>query len=53
MILTLPSDTELQRMTDEQLAALWRRRPKYTENPDWVRVASELRHRDRFKRPNR
>jgi len=46
-----PNDTELQRMTDKQLADLWARRPKYPVSAsalDWVRVAKEVRHRERF-----
>jgi hypothetical protein len=50
----VPNDTELQRMSDERLAALWRRRPDYPTGSaalDWIRLAKELRHRERFRRP--
>ncbi len=46
-----PNDTELQRLSDEQLAELWKNRPKYpvgTAELDWVRVAKEIRYRERL-----
>jgi len=41
----IPFDPELQSMTNEELRKLWNKR---TDNPDWVRVAKEIRHRKRF-----
>lgn len=45
---SLPTDPELQRMTDKELARLWERRPAYPQTAgelDWIRVAKELRYR--------
>jgi hypothetical protein len=44
----IPSDTDLQRMTNEQLRDLWRQCPKYPEDQEWVRVAKEVRYREKF-----
>lgn len=43
----LPPDTTLQRMTDDQLHRLWKSRPQWPD-ADWVRVAKEVRHREKF-----
>lgn len=45
----IPNDSVLQRMTDAQLYALWDRLPKYPTNQEWVRLAKELRYREKFK----
>lgn len=44
----LPTDTELQKMSNEQLSRLWAEHEKHTTNSDWVRVAKEVRYRNRF-----
>lgn len=36
-------------MSNEQLTRLWAEREKHTTNSDWVRVAKEVRYRNRFK----
>ena len=43
--MSLPSDTELQAMTDEELKRLSDSRPKFEGTNDWVRVAKEIRYR--------
>ena len=42
---SLPSDSELQAMTDVELKKLSDSRPKYDGTNDWVRVAKEIRYR--------
>lgn len=42
---SLPSDSELQAMTDAELKKLSDSRPKYEGTNDWVRVAKEIRYR--------
>ena len=44
--MTLPNDTSLQQMSREELEKLWKSKPQYSTDPDWVRVAKELRYRD-------
>ena len=44
----IPSDSELQEMTYSKLKKLWERRPTYSANMEWVRVAKEIRYRERF-----
>lgn len=46
----LPTDAELQRMSNEQLRKLWERHPQTAGEMDWIRVAREIRHRRRFGR---
>ncbi len=41
----LPSDTELQAMSDDELKRLSDSRPKFEGTNDWVRVAKEIRYR--------
>lgn len=47
----IPSDTDLQRLSDARLAALWASRPRYAEDSEWLRVAREVRYREKFRRP--
>lgn len=46
----LPRDPELQAMENSELKALLESKPPYSVNPDWARVAKEIRHRKRFNR---
>lgn len=49
----VPSDTDLHRMSDEELARLWARRPKYpvtAGDMEFTRVAIELRYREKFQK---
>jgi hypothetical protein len=43
----IPSDYELQRMSAADLAKLWAKRAADPANSDWVRVAREIRYRER------
>ena len=43
--MSLPTDSELQAMTDEQLKRLSDSRPKFEGTNDWIRVAKEIRYR--------
>ncbi len=47
--MSLPSDRELQRLSDDALQRLWSQRPRYLEGSqlDWLRVAKEVRYRKR------
>jgi len=45
----IPPDPVLQKMTNAQLQKLWDSRPKYAENFEWIRVAKEIRYRNKFK----
>lgn len=46
----LPSDTELQKMSDKELEKLFKSKPKHSTNQDWARVAKEIRYREKFKK---
>ena len=43
--MSLPSDGQLQSMTDLELKQLSDSRPKFDGTNDWVRVAKEIRYR--------
>jgi hypothetical protein len=43
----IPSDYELQRMSAADLAKLWAKQAMDPTNSDWVRVAREIRYRER------
>jgi len=47
---SLPTDSELQAMSDADLEVLWSKCPAYPENPDWCRVAKEIRYRNKFRK---
>lgn len=52
----LPFDPELQAMSDEELRELWDQCPSSLQTAiemDWIRVAKELRHRERHRSDRR